>query len=172
MGSLISSIFGGSSSSQSSNNSSVSQTDNQAYNMLRDNYGGGMPATNESFAAINDLLGGNTAGFDAYKKATGYDSDAIQAGKGVAATGAASGLLNSGATGKAFTAAQSELDQKYAGNYLDRLFQKAGLGLNVGQLLSGAGGKSYSASQGTSSGDSSNNKGILGGIGSIASLFG
>lgn len=171
MGSLISSIFGGSQSKNTSTNSSASTTENQAFPFLMEKYGGGAPSTNESFGAINSLLGGDRSGLDSYKKVAGYDQAAVNAGRGVAATGAASGLLNSGATGKAYAGAQSALDNQYAGQYLDRLFQKAGLGLNVGQLLSGAGGKSYSASQGTGQGSSSNNEGILGGLGTVASMF-
>ncbi len=163
----MSSIFGGSKSKQTSTQQSQSQSNNQAYPFLQEQYGSGADATTDALGDINSFLGGDTGGFNLFKDATGYNTAAVNAGRGVAGAGAAAGLLNSGATGKALTAAQSGLDQQYANSYLDRLFQKSGTGLSIGQLISGAGNQSSSTSTGSSNGSSSSKPGIGSFLGQI-----
>lgn len=96
-------------------------------------------AVGESYNAIKDLLGGNTAGFQKYKDAAGYNFAAKQGTQGVLGSGAARGLLRSGATGKGLVSFGQGLADQYLGNYLKQLTDMGQLGLGAAGVISDAG---------------------------------
>jgi len=154
----MSSLFGGSKSTQSSTSS------NQAYPQLSQAFSPVLDYAQQGGSAIQKLLGGDTTGLDAYKQGMGYDWAQQRGATGVVANQASKGLRDSGSTLKALANFQSGLDNQYSTNYLSNLFNFSGLGLQAGQAISGAGNVS------TSTGNSSTNEGIGKTLGSVASL--
>ena len=151
----MSKIFGGSKSKQSSSN--------QAFGQIRDTFTPVTANAAKGADALAALLSGDTSGFNAYKDATGYDFMAEEGSRGITGNAAANGLLRSGSTGKSLVNYGNQLQQTFAGNYMDKLLAQAGLGLQAGQLISGAGN--------VSSGKSSSKKGLGGFLGTAASAF-
>lgn len=154
----MSSLFGGSKSTQSSTSS------NQAYPQLSTAFSPVLDYTQQGGQGIQKLLSGDTSGLDAYKKGMGYDWAQQQGATGVVANQASKGLRDSGSTLKALSKYQSGLDNQYASDYLSQLFNFSNLGLQAGNTISGAGNVTKST------GNSSSNEGIGKTIGSIASL--
>lgn len=151
------SIFGGSKSNQTASSSNqFAQQLNTQFSPLTAQAGNGANA-------LSALLGGDASGLNAYKGATGFDAAAEQGSRGITGNAAASGLLRSGSTAKGLQAFGNNLQNSYAQSYMDKLLAQAGLGLQAGNLISGAG--QTSQSQGTSS----KKDGLGGLIGSVAS---
>lgn len=92
--------------------------------------------------ALQAMLSGDTSGFDAYKKATGFDAMAEQGSRGITGNAAAGGLLRSGSTGKALQSFGNKMQDQFAGSYMDRLLQQAGIGFNAANAMTGAGAQS------------------------------
>jgi len=157
----MSSIFGGSKQKQSSQSDSY----NKAYDTINQAYSPLLGQATTGANALAALLGGDSSGLDAYKKATGFDALAEQGSRGITGNAAASGLLRSGSTGKALQTFGTNLQNTFANNYMDKLLQQAQLGFNAGNLISGAG----QVSHGTSNSSSSSKPGLGGFVGSIAS---
>lgn len=134
----MSSIFGGSKSKNSSSN--------QAYGDILSNYGGlqGTAATGTN--ALSALLGGDASGFNAYKQATGFDAAAKQGSQGITGNAAAAGLLRSGSSSKALQSYGDNIQNQYAGQYMNGLMNQANLGFQAGSLISGAGQQSSGSS--------------------------
>lgn len=156
---LFSSIFGGSSQKSTSSSNSY----NKAYEPLFSNFS---PVIQEGLTGVRNisaLLGGDTSGFDTFKRTTGFDAASEAGSRGITGNAAASGLLRSGSTAKGLQAYGNQMQNNYYQNYLDSLFKQANLGFTAGGLLSGAGGVNQST--GSSSGSSS--PGIGGFLGSI-----
>lgn len=133
-----------------------------------------MPQTevgNNSTNFIAKLLGVSengdpAAAFDNYKKMAGYAPALRDMQRGVVGGAAAQGLLNSGSTQKALLKKGAELDQSTFSNFLQQLAGLSGLGLQAGNLVSGAGGQSTSFNQQPSTAGT-----IAQTIGGIASIF-
>ena len=149
----MSSIFGGSKQKSSASN--------QAYGTLNENFSPLFGQAQEGANSLQQLLGGDSTGFDAYRKAVGFDAAAEQGSRGITGNAAARGLLRSGSTSKGLQAYGDSLTQQYAGNYMDRLLGQAGIGLSAGQLVGSAGN--------TSTQSSKSKPGIGGFLGSVAS---
>lgn len=172
----MSKIFGG--SKQKSSNTAVSQqtstssSSNRAFDSLSNMFSPIAGQTGTNLNAISALLSGDTSGFNAFKRATGFNAMADAGSRGITGNAAAGGLLRSGSTAKGLTEFGNNLQQQFAGNYMDRLLSLANAGFNAGNLISGAGNVSNSSSQGTSnsSGTSSgSSKNGLGGfLGQVA----
>lgn len=133
----MSKIFGGSKSSSS----------NRAYDSINSSFSPlfGMASTGAD--SLMKLLGGDSSGFDAYKKATGFD---FASGRGIGAVtagNAARGLLNSGSTAKGIAEFSTGLQNQYADNYMQRLLGLSDIGLKAGGLVTGAGQTSSSKSK-------------------------
>ena len=128
----MSSIFGGKKTSSSSQS-------NQAFGDIKGAFGGMMGNAQTGINSLMQLLGGDSSGFDQYKKATGFDAATEAGSRGITGNAAAGGLLRSGASGKALQAYGNQQQDQYAGNFMDRLMQQAQSGFNAGGLLSGAG---------------------------------
>lgn len=148
----MSSIFGGSKSKQTSSN--------QAFGQIKDWATPLLGYAQQGATGISDFLGGNTTGFDAYKRATGFDAAAEAGSRGITGNAAASGLLRSGGTAKALQAFGNQMQNQYADKYMDNLFNQANLGYNAAQILGGAGTTSTSKSK--------SKNGIGGFLGSVA----
>jgi len=84
---------------------------------------------------------------------------AEEGSRGITGNAAANGLLRSGSTGKSLVNYGNQLQQTFAGNYMDRLLAQAGLGLQAGQLIASAGN--------VSKGKSSSKKGLGGFLGTV-----
>ncbi len=98
--------------------------------------------------ALSALLGGDpNAGFNQYKKATGFDWQGEQGSRGITGNAAAAGMLRSGSTQKALVNYGNNQQNQYANDYMTHLLQQAGLGFNAGQLVSGAGNTQSSTGQ-------------------------
>lgn len=85
-----------------------------------------------------DTTGAN-ASYQGYLNQAGYAPAMRQISRGITGQGAASGLLNSGATAKALQTRGAELNQGYFNNYLQNLQAQAGQGLQAGGLVANAG---------------------------------
>lgn len=135
----MSGIFGG--------KKSKSVSDNKAYDSINQNFGGlqGMAGTGAN--ALQSLLSGDASGFNKYKDATGFDFAADQGSRGITGNAAAGGLLRSGSTGKSLVSFGNNLQQQFAGNYMDRLMGQADMGFKAGGLLSQAGQQTKQSSR-------------------------
>lgn len=129
---------------------SQSSSSNQAFQYLKDTFSPLTSFAGSGANALQALLSGDTSGFENYKRATGFDAMAEQGSRGITGNAAASGLLRSGSTAKALQNYGTQLQNQYAGSYMDRLLNLANLGLGAGQLISGAGQTSNSTSSGKS----------------------
>lgn len=168
----MSSIFGGSKQKQSSQSTSqtASQSFNRAYDTMNTSFAPMLGYANTGAQSLQALLGGDSSGFNKYLDATGFDF-ARERGEGALTTGLRSrGLANSGGALKSLAQFNTGLNQQYADNYINNLMKQAGLGLQAGQLISGAGNVSQAASQSQSTGvgSGSSKPGIGGFLGSIA----
>nr|GAT42312.1 predicted protein [Mycena chlorophos] len=174
---FISDIFGGSKSSNSSSQSSSSQNVNN--DLLKSDFSGQIANGTNANNIANSLLTGTgdtaaaNAGYQNYLQQAGYAPALKQLSQNLTGQGAASGLLNSGSTTKALANYGAQLNNQFYQNYLQNLNNQTQAGTQAGGLLAGTGQTSQSS--GTSSGGSTNNNGLLGGVGSvvggIASIF-
>lgn len=127
---------------------SSQSSSNQAFGFIKDTFAPTTGYANTGAAAMQALLSGDTSGFDAYKKATGFDALAESGSRGITGNAAARGLLRSGSTSKALGTFYNNLQNQYSGNYLDQLGKLANIGLGAGGLISGAGNVSSGTSKG------------------------
>jgi hypothetical protein len=72
------------------------------------------------------------AGYDTYRKSTGYQNIFDEAMRGVTGSAAARGLLASGSTARALQNRAGQLAQQNFGNYLTQLLSGANAGLSAG----------------------------------------
>lgn len=152
----MSAIFGGSKQNSSSTASSSSVSGNKSYDQLNQAFSPMFGNATSGASALSALLNGDASGFNAFKNATGFDAASEMGSRGITGNAAASGLLRSGSTAKALQSFGDTIQNQYANNYMSNLFNKANLGFQAGNLVSGAGqfSQSQSQSQGTSSGSS------------------
>lgn len=124
-------LFGGSRGS--------SESRNLAFQPIAQTFGSATQSTPQASELMSMLLGGNSQGFDAYKRATGFDPIAERGSRGVTGNAAAGGLLRSGSTGMALQRYGNEVQNQWADSYLNRLLGLGGLGIQSGQLIADAG---------------------------------
>lgn len=153
---------------------STSSSSNQAFGQIRDAYSPVVAQGNGATNILSALLSGQgdvgAAGtaFDNYKGMAGYAPALRDMQRGVIGQGAARGLLSSGATQNALLKKGSELNSGMFGNFLQQLSGLSGLGLQAGNLISGAG----NTSTGTSTGGGPSTAGAIAStVGGIASIF-
>lgn len=166
-------LFGGGSKSKQSStqtSQSTSNSQNQAYPFIQQQFGGITNQANTGANALQALLSGDTGGLNTFLSSTGYDFDRDRGEGSINTKLASQGMRNSGAALKGLTTFNQDLRSKYSGSYIDTLMKQIGNGLNAGQLISGTGGvaNSQSSGTGTSTGTSSSKGGIGGTIGSLA----
>lgn len=153
---------------------STSSSENVNNQLITSTYGGMMGQGTNANNFLSALLTGqgNTAGANAgynnYLQMAGYAPAMRQLSQQITGQGAASGLLNSGATAKALQTRGAELNQGFYNNYLQQLAGLSGLGLQAGGLVTNAGQKSESTSKG---GGPSTLGSIASTVGGIASIF-
>lgn len=126
-------LFGG------SKQTSTSSSSNRAFDQLNQTFS---PLTGQAATGANALaalLGGDPSGFNAFKDATGFDAISNIGSRGITGNAAARGLLRSGSTGRALQQYGDTIQNQFANTYLDKLLQQAGIGLQAGNLISGAG---------------------------------
>lgn len=149
---------------------SSSTSSNQAFNWLKDTYGGeaqtGTKATNAMAALLG--LGGDpeaaNAAFERYQDSTGFDFMLDQGRRAITGSQAAKGMLQSGSTLKALNTFGQKAGAQYFQNYLSSLGNVAELGQGAGRIIGGAGQTSQSKS--------SKNDGLFGALGDIGSAVG
>lgn len=112
--------------------------------------------------------GGAQQGYNNYLQMAGYAPAMRQLSQGITGQGAASGLLNSGATARALQTRGAELNQGFFNNYLQQLAGLSGLGLQAGGLVANTGQRSTGSSTG---GSPSTLGSIASTVGGIASIF-
>lgn len=142
---LLSSLFGGSSQKSTSTSSNVNN------DLLKTNLSSTLGVVNRGAGALEAFLGGDTSGFDAYKKATGFDWLTKNGSQGILGGLASRGLLRSGAAGKALVNYGNDMSNQYAQNYLQTLFGLGDMGLKSAGILADSGRVSNSTSSGSSS---------------------
>lgn len=108
--------------------------------------------------------GGAQQGYQNYLQQAGFAPAMKQLSQGITGQGAASGLLRSGATTNRLLSQGTQLNNQFFNNYLQQLSGLSGLGLQAGQLVSGAGQKSTGGSPSTLGSVAST-------VGGIASIF-
>lgn len=151
----------------------TSSSENLNRGLITDTYS---PAMTQGLGAQNVLAsalgvpgsdpGAASAGFDAYRSASGFDNILDRAMRGITGGQAAGGLLRSGSTGNAYLTRANELTQQSYGNYLQNLAGLSSLGLNAGGLVANAGQTS------TSTGGRPSTAGAIAStVGGIASIF-
>lgn len=151
-----------------------STSENVNNSLITSTYGGqmqqGTGATNflAQLLGVSPSGGGAQQGYNNYLQMAGYAPAMRQMAQGVTGQGAASGLLNSGATVKALQTRGAELNQGFFNNYLQQLAGLSGLGLQAGGLVANTGQKSTSTSTG---GSPSTLGSIASTVGGIASIF-
>lgn len=128
---------------------STSNSSNQAYGLIKDQFSPTMGFAQSGAQGIQQLLSGDSSGFDAYKGATGFDAAAEMGSRGITGNAAASGLLRSGSTAKGLQSFGNAIQNQYADNYMNRLLGLSGLGMQAGSLIAGAGQVSNSQSKQT-----------------------
>lgn len=154
----------------------TSTSDNANAGMITSAYGGQMQQGAGATNFLSQLLGvspggvaaagGAQQGYNNYLQMAGYAPAMRQMAQGVTGQGAASGLLNSGATAKALQTRGAELNQGYFNNYLQQLSGLSGLGMQAGGLVANAGQRSKSTG-----GSPSTAGAIASTVGGIASIF-
>lgn len=137
----MSKLFGGSKSTRQENSS------NQAYGYIKDTFSPLTSYAGTGAQMLAGLLNGDASGFNNYKNATGFNSLVQEGSRGITGNAAAGGLLRSGGTGKAIANYGNMMQNQYANQYLQNALGLAGLGMNAGQLISGAGNVSSATSK-------------------------
>ena len=125
--------------------SQKSASSNQAYGFLKDSLGGAVDNVNTGARGISDLLSGNTAGFESFKGATGFDRRLVEGLGGITGAGAARGMLRSGSTTKALQSYGQQLQNDTAQQYIQNLLGLSGIGMGAAQTIGGAGQTSTSS---------------------------
>ena len=149
---------------------SKSESKNVAYPWLQGQQGMASQIISDANAGNNEIFsflqGNNPAGFDQYKRSSGYQNIFDEAMRGVTSNAAARGLLGSGATLRASQDRAGQLAQQNYANYLQQLMGANQARMNTGLGLAGL------ITQGGQTSTSVNNPGLAGAIGSIGSGIG
>lgn len=153
---------------------SSSLSENVNNSLIKSTYGGTMDQGVGANNFLSSLLTGQgdvgaaQGGLSNYLQMAGFQPAMTALSRGITGQGAASGLLQSGATAKALQSRGAELNQGFTNNYLQQLAGLSGLGLQAGGLVANTGQKST----GTNTGSSPSTLGsIASTIGGIASIF-
>lgn len=140
---ILGALFGGSKSKSSSTSG------NNAYDFLSKAL---QPSVGVGTNALNTMGSAVGGSFNDYLDNAGFGTALSQRLKGITGAGAARGLLNSGATGRAAALGEGDLRSQYFGNWLNSLGQVSQLGNQAGGLLASAGAYSKGNSKGSSQG--------------------
>lgn len=133
----MSKIFGG----------SKSKSSNRAYGQISGAFSPLFQYAGQGASGLAALLGGDASGFNAFKKATGFDAISEAGSRGITGNKAASGLLRSGSTAKALQAYGDTIQNQFASDYMNKLLGLSGIGMQAGGLVTQAGQVSKSKSK-------------------------
>lgn len=107
--------------------------------MITSSLGPTMGYANQAGSLMSGLLGGNTDALNAYANSGGMKFLQDQGAKMITSSKAAKGLLGSGSYGTALEDYGQNLASTYLNNYMQGLQGLGNLGVNAGQVVSGAG---------------------------------
>lgn len=127
--SLFTAIFGG----------SRSESGNRNNDLLTRSLSGVLGTAGQGAQGISSFLGGDSTGFNNYKRAAGFDWLTKEGSKGILGNMAARGLLRSGAAGRALVNYGNEMTNTYANDYMKNLLGLSGIGLQAGGVLANSG---------------------------------
>lgn len=124
-----------------------SKSENKAYPWLQGQQGMASQIISDANAGNNEIFsflqGNNPAGFEQYKRSSGYDNIFNEAMRGVTSNAAARGLLGSGATLRATQDRAGQLAQQNYANYLQQIMgvnqQRMQSGQQLANTIAGAG---------------------------------
>lgn len=123
----------------------TSSTSNQNNGLLTSQLGSTLGLAGNAASGLNAFMGGDTSGFDAFKKAMGFDSLLKSGTNGIMGTAASRGLLRSGGTGKALVNFGQDQTNQFGNSFLSNLLNMGQLGLSAGNTLANAGQTSQSS---------------------------
>lgn len=153
--------FNKSSQSSQQQSQSTSNSDNQAFPLLKSSLEGQIGNVGAGTNAIRGLLGldgdsGQSEAFGKFRDSSAYNFLQGEGVGGITSSQAAKGMLGSGATLKGISRFSNNLASTYLDKYLDRLQGVSDTGLKAAQVIGGAGQRSnsQSTSSGTSKGSS------------------
>lgn len=133
----MSGIFGGSKSKSTNTNKGV------VTNAFQPLLGQAVDSNNK----VNAFLGGDTTGFGKYKDATAFNFDLFRGVDNLGSQFAGRNVFRSGARDKAIQEFGTDLQNRYAQQYLQTLLGQSGQALGAGQLVAGVGQQSTSKSK-------------------------
>lgn len=141
---LFQKFFGGSKRTETSQSESY----NKAFEPIQTAFSPMLGFAQQGGQNITDFYGGNTTGFDNYKKNAGFDFLLGRGLEGINSAQAGRRMFNSGATAKSLQEYGSGLTSTFADKYLSGQLGLAGLGSDAAKNLIGAG--TYDKSTGDS----------------------
>jgi hypothetical protein len=146
-----------------------SESKNLAYGQLNNTYA---PTTQTGVGATNFLgsmlgvgSGDANAGYQGYLDKAGFAPALHEMQRQVTGSQAGAGILNSGSTIRRQLTEGAKINNGFYNNYLQQLAGLAGIGLQGGQLIAGAGQTSRGPAESTAAG-------IGRGIGTVANIAG
>lgn len=123
---------------------STSTSSNQNNGLLTSQLGSTLGMAGTASDALSKFMGGDASGFDAFKRAMGFNTMLNNGTQGLMGSAAARGLLRSGSTGKALVNYGQDMSNQFGQNYLGNLLNMGQLGVSAGNTLAGAGQTSSS----------------------------
>jgi len=135
----MSKVFGGSKSQSTSSN--------RAYGQLSSTFSPVAGQTANANNLVMQLLGGDNSGLEAYKTAVNSDFELDRGLGAINSSSAGRGVLRSGARDKAAAEFQTNLGNRYADNYIQKLLGVGQQGLQAGGIIAGAGQVGESSSK-------------------------
>lgn len=154
-----------------SKSKSTQDTYNRAYEDISGAFKPMLGYAQQGATGLMDFLGGNTTGFDNFKRGTGFDFLLGEGFRGIEGDAAARRMIRSGSAAKALQSYGTNLQSTFADKYLEQLLGVSQLGLGAGSAITDAG----NVSKMVSTAESKKGKGLFGllkGIGSLAAAGG
>lgn len=134
-------LFGGSRSG--------SKSDNRAYGDVSSALKPTLGYARDGLGGLSRLLSGESSGWDAFKRMTGFDARAQRGSRGITGNAAAGGLLRSGSTAMGLERYSNDLENENINQYIQSLLGLGNAGQQSAEILSGAG--RYSSDKSSSS---------------------
>jgi hypothetical protein len=171
MGGIGRTLFGGP-SKQESESHSTTESGNHAWGPVSGAFTPALGYATSGGNMVQSLLmgSGQNENLNNFANSTGMNFVMDQGSRAITGNAAARGLLNSGSTLKALNKFGQGVGSTYLNNYMDNLFKLSNVGLQAGNVMSGAGG--WSKGQSDSSGEGTGAKqGIAGTLAQIGSAI-
>jgi hypothetical protein len=117
----------------------ASESGNRNMGLLTDAATPALGAIGDSTSMLKQLLGGDSSGFNSFKKGTGFDFMMDQGVDSITNNNAAKGLLRSGGTSKAIANYGQGLENQFLQQFMGGVQGMGQLGLGAGGLAASAG---------------------------------